>query len=311
MYLNSWRPKTRLQYSVYLRKWFTLCVLKGWDVHKPQLNEAIFFLTNLFDKGMSHSSINSARCMLSNVIHKFEGFDFGKHPIVIRVMKGIYNRRPQMSRYGSTWDVDLVLDFLRELSPLRKLTLRELTAKCVVLLMLVSAQRVQTLTTLRVKDMLVSKEKTTIVFRLSQVLKHSRKGSLGTIVLNAFPQDSRLCIVKTILMYLDKTSDIRDKDTDSLFITTTPPFKGASSTTIARWVKETLANSGVDLTMFSAHSVRGATTSKMYDLQIPVNDIMQKAMWKSENTFTKFYKKSILPKDISSQVLSSFLNRKK
>ena len=280
-------------------------------MYKPKLKEAIFFLTNLFDQGMSYSSINSARSMLSNVIHMFQGMTFGKHPVVIRVMKGIYNQRPQMSRYGSTWDVNIVLDFLRELTPLRKLTIRELTAKCVMLLLLVSAQRVQTLTTLKTKDMFVSKDKNTVVFRISQVLKHSRKGSLGTIVLSAFPEDPRLCIVRTLLFYLDKTSELRNCDNENVFITTTPPFKGAASATIARWVKETLANAGVDLAVFSAHSVRGATTSKMSDLQIPVADIMKKAMWKSESTFTKYYKKSVLPKDVATQMLSSFINRKK
>ena len=306
LYVSSWRPKTRRQYSVYLRRWCTLCVIKNWDKNSPRLREAIFFLSQMFENGMSYSAINSARCTLSSVLNMFDGVPFGQHPVVV----GIYNKRPQLSRYGSTWDIDVVLQYLRELSPLKDLSLRELSAKCVMLLLLITAQRVQTLSTLKIRDMCWSSDKSTVVFRLSQVLKHSKRGSLGTISLSAFPQDPRICVVKTLRAYLAKTSEIRDEVNGPLLISTKPPFQPASTTTIARWTKETLANAGIDVSLFKAHSVRGATTSKMSDLRIPVQEIMKKAAWKSESTFQKFYKKPLLPVDVSHQVLSSFVNRR-
>ena len=310
LFLNSWRPKTRTQYAVYLRRWLTLCTIKGWDKNQPMLNQAILFLSQLFENGLSYSAINAARCTLSSVLHKFDGVPFGQHPIVIRVMKGIYNERPQLSRYGSTWDIDIVLEFLRELSPLKSLTIRELTAKLVMLLLLVTAQRVQTLSTLSVKNLCFSQDGNTAVFRLTQVLKHSRKGSLGTISIQAFPRDPRICVLRTLKTYLSRTEEIRDKSTDKLLITTTPPFKAASTVSIARWTKETLANAGIDISVFSAHSVRGATTSKMSVLNIPIQEIMKKGAWKSESTFQKFYKKPLLPTDVSNQMLSSFVDRR-
>ena len=309
--MDSWRPKTRTQYSVYLRKWYTLCTIKGWNKDKPKLREGIFFLSQMFQDGMSYSAINSARCTLSNVLQLYEGVPFGQHHVVIRIMKGIYNKRPQLSRYGCTWDINIVLDYLRELSPLKELTLREITAKCVMLMLLVTAQRVQTLASLRLDDMCWSSDEKTLVFRLSQVLKHTRKGSLGTITLRDFHQDRRLCIIRTLKAYLAKTDEIRDKNTNVLFISTRPPFQAASTTTIARWVKETLANAGIDIALFKAHSVRGATTSKLSDLRIPVQDILKKGAWKNESVFQKFYNKPLLPVDVSHQMLSSFINRKK
>ena len=311
LYLDSWRSKTKLQYSVYLRRWFTLCTIKGWDKENPKLREAILFLSLMFDDGMSYSAINAARCTLSNVLPLFDGVPFGQNPVVIRVLRGIYNRRPQTSRYGCTWDVNIVLDYLRELSPLKDLSLRELTDKCVMLMLLVTAQRVQTLSTLRTNDMFWSTDNSTVVFRLSQVLKHTKKGSLGTISLQAFPQDPRICVIKTLRAYLSRTAEIRDKNSGALFISTRPPFQAATTTTIARWAKESLANSGIDVSLFTAHSVRGATTSKMSSLSIPVQEIMKKAAWKNESVFQKFYKKPLLPADVSQQMLSSFVNRRK
>ena len=273
------------------------------------LNQGIFLLTDMFNKGYSYGAINTARCVLSNVICQFEGVPFGQNPVVCRIMKGIFNKRPQQARYGSTWDVDVVLDFLRELSPLRKLTLRELSAKFVVLLLLVTSQRIQTLSTIKVKDICWSQDFKTVVFRLSSVLKHSRRGSLGTITLQAFDKDPRLCVVRTLSAYLDKTADIRNKGSEGLIISTTPPFNTASTATIARWTKETLANAGIDTGLFKAHSTRGASTSKLSALHVPVAEIMAKAKWKSECTFRKFYEKPLLPRDVSHTMLSSFVNK--
>ena len=307
--MGSWRPKTRTQYSVYLKRWNTLCLIKGWNKEKPKFREAIYFLSQMFDDGMSYSAINAARSTLSNFLPAFDGTPFGQHPVVIRILKRVYNKRPQISRYGCTWDVDVVLEYLRELSPLKDLSLREITAKCVMLMLLVTAQRVQTLAILKLKDMCWSSDNKTVVFRLSQVLKHTRKGSLGTITLQAFPSDQRICVVQTLTAYLSRTAEIRDKNTGSIFISTRPPFQEATTTTIARWTKETLANAGIDISLFKAHSVGGATTSKMSDLRIPIQDIMKKAAWKNESIFQKFYKKTLLPVDVSHHVLSSFVQR--
>ena len=311
LYVESWRPKTRSQYSVYFRRWITLCVSKGWNKESPQLSQALFFLTNMFEEGFSYGAINTARCVLSNVLNLYEGVPFGQHQVVIRVMKGIYNKRPQKSRYGSTWDADIVLHFLRELSPAKKLTLRELSAKLLVLMLLVTAQRVQTIASLKIDDLCWSQDNKTGVFRLSSVLKHTRRGSLGIITLKAFDNDPRLCVVRTLKSYLDKTEELRGENVRNLFISTQPPFRQAHTSTLARWTKETLANAGIDTTVFKAHSTRGASTSKLAALHIPVREIMAKAQWKSESVFRQFYQKPLMPKDVSYTMLSSFLDRDK
>ena len=310
LYLESWRPKTIRQYQVYVRKWFTLCVEKGWNKDNPSLNQGIFFLTQLFSKGLSYSAINAARSALSNILPLFDNVPFGQHHVVSRIMKGMYNKRPQRSRYTSTWDVDLVLEYLRELSPLCKLTLKEITRKLVMLLLLTTSQRVQTICSLCISDIINSEDGKTVVFRLSKVLKHSKRGSLGLITLNQFDLDPRLCVVRCLERYLQKTQEIRHSQCDSLLITTIPPFKQASSQTIARWVKEILLLSGVDTALFKAHSVRGASTSKLFQLHTPISEIMKKADWKTESMFRKFYNKDVLPTNISHKLLTNFLAHK-
>ena len=92
--LDSWHDKTKLQYAVYHRKWNTFCVIKGVDPLKPQLNDGLVFLVQLFDSGLRYSGMNSARSSLSCILPQFDNCSFGTHPLVLRVMRSFYNKRP-------------------------------------------------------------------------------------------------------------------------------------------------------------------------------------------------------------------------
>ena len=62
-----------------------------------------------------------------------------------------------------------------------------------------------------------------------------------------------------------------------------------TSSTIARWLKTCLSDAGIDTSIFKAHSVRGASSSKAAATGITTADILQAADWSSEGTFQKFY----------------------
>ena len=46
---------------------------------------------------------------------------------------------------------------------------------------------------------------------------------------------------------------------------------------------------GIDVSIFSGHSMRGASTSAAAGAGITMNDIMQAADWSSESVFRRFY----------------------
>lgn len=265
----------------------------------------IDFIATLFEQGYAYGSLNSARCALSTILSNKEG-TFGAHPEVVRVMKGIQIIRPQLSKYQSTWDVNLVFEYLRSLSPLRILTLKKLTVKTLLLMLLTSCQRVQTMHVLKISDLMYTGDDDTMIFRLSESLKHHRKGSLGFIAFSAYRLDPGLDVVRCLNEYILRTEELRGR-VDRLFITTQPPYRGASQTTLARWTRATLREAGVQVVVWSAHSVRSASTSKLSKISVPVEMIMDKAQWKSAKTFQKFYQKPIIPGDVSHQMLDAFV----
>ena len=76
-----------------------------------------------------------------------------------------------------------------------------------------------------------------------------------------------------------------------------------SRDTISRWVKFVLQISGIDVNIFKPHSTKSASTSKAKLSDVPIADILDKAGWKSESTFAKFYDKTIMEDTFANRVL--------
>lgn len=251
------------------------------------------FLTKLFEEGLSYSSLNSARAALSSfaVIPNGEG-TIGSHALVARFMRGVFNLKPPLPRYEEIWDVKPVLNLLRSWSPCKVLSLKKLTIKLVVLLALVTAQRVQTLQLLSIENMKCHNEK--VVFFITDLLKQSRPGHLGaTIELFGYPTDRKLCVRTVLKHYLRQTDQVRGEE-KQLLLTFRKPEKKASRATIARWIRFGLKAAGVDVSRYHAHSTRAASVSTAVRSQVDVNEILKKAGWAREATFQKFYSKPVL-----------------
>ena len=264
----------------------------------PHVSFVLEFFHDLFDSGLGYSAINTARSALSSFL-TLEGRPLGQHPLVIRFLKSVFQQRPALPRNNTTWEVNVVLNYLRTLSPVKRLPLADLTKKLVVLLLLVSGQRGQTIHSLDVQNMSITKSK--VVFRIPDLLKTSRPGShLSEVIFLAYAPDRRLCVYTVLLAYLRRTLSIRGT-CKQLLLTTQKPFHAASRDSIRRWTKEVLAKSGIDIDQFTPHSTRAASVSKAAIHQVPLDSILQTADWSSAGTFQKYYKKPINTKTQSFQ----------
>jgi hypothetical protein len=161
------------------------------------------FLTEIYDSGVGFSAMNTARCALSTII-MCGNTTIGAPPLISRFLKGVYNRRPPQTRHTEVWDVAIVLNSLKKLSPAKHLGIKSLTLKLVTLIALVSAQRAQTLHKLNVRNM--EKSKSSVTFYFSSTLKQSRPGkSVAPVTLKKYAPDLRLCVVNYLNEYLKRT----------------------------------------------------------------------------------------------------------
>ena len=134
------------------------------------------------NNNLSYSAMNTARFALSLVIFPPEGCTFGIHPLVCRLLKCIFTKRPSSPRYHCVWDVGIVLKYLKTLHPIRGLHLRDLTLKITMLIALLSAsgQRCQTIHALDISDMqVVCHPNQQYVFQINKLLKTSRPCSFS------------------------------------------------------------------------------------------------------------------------------------
>ena len=261
------------------------------------------FLAQLFELGSSYSAINSARSALSAVGLVMDGFAAGAHPLVVRFMKGVYNLNPPQARYADTWDVSVVLNYLKTLSPDSELTLKMLTLKLVMLLALVLASRCHSLHLLTLDDM--RKESSKFVLRYSGPLKQSRPGvNVPFVEIKSYAPDRRICSYTVLNMYLLKTKDLRG-DIKKLLISYIKSYRPVSSSTIGRWIKSMMCQAGIDCEKYKAHSVRAAATSRAKSSFVPIQDILRTAGWSNVQTFREYYDKSLESNAFSHAILKS------
>ena len=206
--LCSWRSGTRKQYNTYLNKWEWYCEEKKLLKFNPGLDQAIEFLTFLFESGLRYSALNTARSALSTILLLFNGIKFGEHPLVCRFLKGVYEQRPALPRYIAIWNVGEVLNYLTTMVHVTELTLKDLTLKLTMLLCLLTAQRCQTVQLFDIKFIHELERKYQVT--VQQKLKQSRLGQhLEPIVLLEFVPDRKLCVITHLREYLKRTKSLR------------------------------------------------------------------------------------------------------
>ena len=57
-----------------------------------------------------------------------------------------------------------------------------------------------------------------------------------------------------------------------------------------------MSSAGLDMTIFTPHSIRAASTSAAAKSGVPVDTILTTAGWSRENTFRKYYQKPVTEK---------------
>ena len=181
--------------------------------------------------------------------------------MVARLLKGVYNNWPPQPRYATTWDIDVVTRHLITMGCNESLTLKLLSHKLVILMALIEASRTSELKALDIRFRTYKPDG--VAFKLASLTKKRTPGlPPKELFFGAFPNNKQLCVVECLKEYEIRTKELRNSDPGAkpLFLSYVRPHKPVTSQRLAHWVKDVLAEAGVDKS-FKAHSVRGASTS--------------------------------------------------
>ena len=124
----------------------------------------------------------------------------------------------------------------------------------------------------------------------SALAKQSKRGKpLQGFFFPSFSGNELQCPVKALREYEDRTGSLRGDET-SLFLAMIKPHKPAVTfSTIACRLEKVLESSGIDASLFSAHSIRGASTSAASASDMTTAEILTAADWSSQLVFETFY----------------------
>ena len=290
--LASWRPKTQSNYDSLFSKWSCWCSQRNRNPIEGPVEDVANFLADLFKEGYLYRSLNSYRSAISALHSKVDGYSIGQHPLITRMLKGVFNERPPVARYSAFWDVGVVLRYLKGLGTNDTLTLRMLTIKSVMLMALTRPARSVDLSKLDIGARSFSQAGVT--FKALHLSKQSRVSKpLADFFYPRYTEDQTICPVVTLQAYEARTLEFRAWSTENrkslLFLSWIGKHDPVTGSTIARWLKTCLTQAGINTEIFKAHSVRGASSSTAATAGVTTADILKAADWSSAGTFQKFY----------------------
>lgn len=289
----SLADSTIKQYNVTLKLWWQFYQINNINVFGPPKASVLSFLIQQFTSGCSYGSLNSHRSALS----LFLGDGIGSDENVKRLLKGAFRLKPSTPKYSCTWDPQLVLNLVSQWYPNTELNLEKITKKLVILLALCTAHRVQTLCLIKLENITISNDG--IRISISELIKTSAPGrDQPLLFLPYFTRNPSICPATALKEYIFVTKNKRTASTGQVLLTYKAPHKAATTQSVSRWIKQVLTESGVDTTVFSAHSTRHAATSTAHSRGLSVDTIRKTAGWTStSNTFAKFYNRTVINED--------------
>ena len=235
----------------------------------------------------SFSTVNTARSAISSIIF-YEGQPIGQHSDVTVYMKALERLVPKTPKYEHVWDPSVVLRYLTRWSPVHLLDIKLLSYKLLMLLLLATGQRLQTMLKLDISKIQFVGGKA--ICRIDDKLKTSKPGKSSYVKIREYPANRALCPIRYLREYLKRTE--QNRTTKKLFVSCNKPHHQVTTQTLGRWAKTVLKAAGIS-NAFGAHSTRAAATSSAFYQGVPLDFILDCAAWTSESTFSKWYKKPV------------------
>ncbi|XP_018325811.1 uncharacterized protein LOC108737453 [Agrilus planipennis] len=286
--LASITSSTIKQYNTGLKLWYRYCQSRNESCFTASTPNVLEFLQEQYNRGVSYGTLNCYRSAVAQLL----GPSLAEDVRVKRFFKGVFHLKPSLPKYDNTWDPSLVLNYLRSQIN-ENISLEQLSYKLAMLLALVSAQRVQTLSLIELKDIKISSLGVQIFIR--DLIKTSAPNRTQPIISLPFYKDEEaVCVATTLLFYINSTRAIRNSACNKLLVTFKKPYHNASTQTISRWIRKVMVMAGIESTVYSSHSTRHASTSLADRKGISLDTIRLAAGWTEHSkTFAAFYKRPV------------------
>lgn len=304
--LKSWRPSTIRTYKPVWTRWVNWARENKISTNKPSGSDLSRFLADLHQKeGLSYSTILTHKSVVSTFCDPQAINRLSDHPMVKRILKSIALAKPNVPK-PPVWDIDKVINHLATLDP-KTDNLYEISKCTATMLLLCSGRRVHDLTLLRVDSNHCIDSQDSIVLwpvfgSKTDTVDYRQSGWKLKVNTN----NRSLCPVHWVRRLIIIGQQRRSAaESSHLFLSICGKAKPATRCIIARWVKNILKESGIEAT---AGSFRSAVASKSWLENAPIEEILTRGNWRSENTFKRFYCRQIMNVNNVNNTVSDLFN---
>lgn len=166
----------------------------------------IEFLTQRFQDGAKYGMLNADRAAL------IASGNISDDRLLSRFMRGIFKKYPICPKYATTWNTDSVLHYIKTLPATEELKMRDLAEKTITLLMLATAQRLQTVALINIDN--IKTTESSIEIKIPEAIKTSRPGACQPNLILPFFKEERsvgetLLVAETLLEYIERIKKTR------------------------------------------------------------------------------------------------------
>ena len=206
------RQSTHCKHINYIKHWLGYSKTMG----KIEAAHVLDFVSALFEKEHTHSTINSEKCAIATIIHISPYESLNKYPPLInKYMTGIFNLSPPNQQISFVWDVDNLFRYFEQEGDHCLLSDIILTQKIIILLLGVHTLRTNKL--FSINDMALNDLSVTYV--PAEVLKHSRKCKPLDKFEYKADEGKTLCVIPCLKEYISRRNKHERLTTDQLIIT--------------------------------------------------------------------------------------------
>lgn len=296
---TSWRQSTMSTYFPAIKRWLTWCDANKVDGHCPRMQEIARFMAYLHLKEkLAYSTILVHKSAILTFC-KVKESEQSNHMLLKQVLKAIATSQP-IKQKPPVWDPQIVFDWLSV--PNNRNTLFEVSRRAAAILLLASGRRLHDLTLLKISEnnFTISEEKAILWPAYGSKTDTAGHRQSGWLLLKH--PNQQVCPVTWIGRLIAQSRERRREKPglDELFITINGDARPASRTVIGGWIRSVLREAGITA---SPGSFRSAVASASWLENHPMDEILSRGNWKSENTFKKFYCKEIAKKAKGAQLL--------
>ena len=157
-----------------LKRWKSYALSRNENPCITNIDSVLKFLHGLYNDGCLYSGLCATRSALASLV-TIKGFaKRSDNPLLVRYLKGIFNRHPPLPTYMHIWDINLVLTYYNRIGHNEEF--KYLVKKIVMLFMILGARRKHALSTIYVGIIVFKDDK--VVLLPNKTLKHSKPTSL-------------------------------------------------------------------------------------------------------------------------------------